>query len=246
MKNKLIWLFCISFFGIHFSNLAQNQKELISNDSIKIKSDSLIKNKYTLRFGFNPIKTILSKTEKNFNGFEFVSDFNILKNIYIALELGKEEKTKQSEQINFSTSGTYIKLGINYNMYKNWKGMNNQIYIGLRLANSLHKQIVNSFYLRNINFFWDDEIITSGSGIGLRENLNSSWIEFIAGIKAQVLKNVYIGFSVRLNRLMNHKKPLNFDNLYIPGFNKKTEENVFGAGFNYTISYSIPLKFKKS
>ena len=48
MKNRHIWLFYISFLGIHFSNLAQNQNDLISNDTIIIKSDSLIKKDYKL------------------------------------------------------------------------------------------------------------------------------------------------------------------------------------------------------
>ena len=51
-----------------------------------------------------------------------------------------------------------------------------------------------------------------------------------------------MGFSLRLNRLMSDIRPDNFDNLYIPGFNKKTDENVWGAGFNYTITYAIPVK----
>ncbi|WP_395076160.1 DUF6048 family protein, partial [Flavobacterium sp.] len=36
-----------------------------------------------------------------------------------------------------------------------------------------------------------------------------------------------------------------FDNLYIPGFNR-TYDGKFGVGWNYTISYFIPLyKSKK-
>ena len=102
-----------------------------------------------LRFGFDPIKTVLSQTDNNYNGIEIVGDFSLFKNLFFAIEFGTEDKTKQSEKINFTTTGSYIKLGADYNMYKNWKGMNNQIYIGFRFSNSLHKQRVNSFYLRN-------------------------------------------------------------------------------------------------
>ena len=54
-----------------------------------------------------------------------------------------------------------------------------------------------------------------------------------------------MGLSLRLNRLLSDKVPENFDNIYIPGFNKKTEDNKFGAGFNYTLTYSIPFASKK-
>ena len=45
--------------------------------------------------------------------------------------------------------------------------------------------------------------------------------------------------------LLNDKIPSNFDNIYIPGFNKKTQDNVFGAGFNYTLTYNFSLLSKK-
>ena len=59
-------------------------------------------------------------------------------------------------------------------------------------------------------------------------------------MKAEVFNNVFVGFSVRLNRLVSQKRPNNFDNLYIPGFNR-TYNGDFGVGFNYTVSYFIPL-----
>ena len=101
MKNRHIWLFYISFLGIHFSNLAQNQNDLISNDTIIIKSDSLIKKDYKLRFGFDPVKTILSQTDKNYKGIEIIGDLNLFNNLFLTIELGTEDKTKQSEKINF-------------------------------------------------------------------------------------------------------------------------------------------------
>ena len=56
----------------------------------------------------------------------------------------------------------------------------------------------------------------------------------------QVFNNIFIGFSFRLNRMVSQKLPDNFDNLYIPGFNR-TYNGDFGVGFNYTVSYFLPL-----
>jgi hypothetical protein len=58
-------------------------------------------------------------------------------------------------------------------------------------------------------------------------------VEVVAGLKAKVFDNVFIGFSLRLNRLVSNK-PGNFDNLYIPGFNR-TYDGDFGVGLNYTV-----------
>jgi hypothetical protein len=45
--------------------------------------------------------------------------------------------------------------------------------------------------------------------------------------------------------LVSEKASDNFPNLYIPGFNKVTDGSKFGVGYNYTISYLIPI-FKKT
>ena len=63
-------------------------------------------------------------------------------------------------------------------------------------------------------------------------------------LKAELFNNLYLGFSLRLNYLVSNKRPENFDNLYIPGFNR-TYDGKFGAGLNYTISYFIPI-YKKN
>jgi len=66
----------------------------------------------------------------------------------------------------------------------------------------------------------------------------------LLGVKAKVINNFYVGFSFRMNKLVSNKKPESFDNLYIPGFNR-TYDGTFGAGFNYTVSYLIPIYKKK-
>ena len=70
--------------------------------------------------------------DKNYKGLEIVGDYRLTKKIYIAGELGNEEKTKQDDQLNYSTKGTYFKVGFDFNAYENWLDMENMIYIGLR------------------------------------------------------------------------------------------------------------------
>ena len=76
-------------------------------------------------------------------------------------------------------------------------------------------------------------------------NLNGNWVEIVTGVKVETFKNIYFGISLRLNKLLSDTKPSNFDNLFIPGFNKVTDDNTWGSGFNYTLTYSIPFKKRK-
>jgi hypothetical protein len=76
------------------------------------------------------------------------------------------------------------------------------------------------------------------------ERLNGQWIELHLGFKAELLHNLYMGVSMQMHRLLSAKSPGNFENLFIPGFNKVLTENPYGAGINYTISYQLPI-YKK-
>jgi len=103
---------------------------------------------------------------------------------------------------------------------------------------SSFSQTLNSYELYNPDhYFGDGTEIVSGQKFN---GLTAQWIEVVAGVKAQVFNNFYVGFSFRMNRLLSQKVPDNFDNLYIPGFNRTYNGN-FGVGFNYTVSYFIPL-----
>ena len=74
--------------------------------------------------------------------------------------------------------------------------------------------------------------------------MSASWIEVALGLKAEVFNNIFVGVGVQLKTLVTNKKPNDFDNLYIPGFNRTYNGN-FGIGFNYTVSYFIPIYKKK-
>ena len=233
MKKVCIWQFIISLF---LSNLLFAQ---LNNDSISIKK---IRSELRLRIGIDVFQPIISQIDKDISGIELVSDFQIKENLYISSEIGTLSRTQQSELINFNTSGSYIKIGGDFNMYKNWSGMNNQIYLGVRLANSLYKHNINNYILFATEQVWEENIIDSGYKTGEIKDLNAQWIEFLVGLKVQVLKNIYMGFSLRLNRLINNTPTDDFGVLFIPGFNRVTDDNIFGSSFNYTISYSIPFK----
>ena len=245
MRQMRIWVLYISFLLVAQLSTAQENKDIISIEPLDSLS-SQEKIPLKLRLGVDLYRIILSQVNDNFNGFEVVGDFQIGEDLFLALELGNVKTTKNVDQVNFTTSGGYFKLGFDYNMLENLEGMNNNISVGLRFASSSHSQVLNSYTILDRSRFWSssDLPVERGYATGERLNLSAQWLEFVAGFKVQLIKNIYMGLSLRLNRLLGDKMPENFDNVYIPGFNKKTEENKFGAGFNYTLTYSIPILSK--
>ena len=214
---------------------------LLGNAQTKDTAKVMYPERYGLRVGVDLHKIARSFYEKDYRGFEVVGDYRLSKRFYIAGEIGNEDKTVDDDRLNFTTKGTYFKVGFDYNSFENWLDMENMIYVGMRYGVSSFSQTRNSYKIYDPTNYYGETIITSGEKFS---GLNASWIEVIGGVKAELFNNLYLGFSLRLNYLVSNKRPENFDNLYIPGFNR-TYDGKFGAGLNYTISYFIPI-YKKN
>lgn len=210
----------------------------IQTDSISVPTKA---DRYGVRVGVDLFKLTKALYDKNYKGIEFVGDYRLTKKYFLAAELGNESKTTEDTRLNSTTKGTYLKGGFDYNGYTNWLDMENIISIGMRYGLSTFSQQLNSYKTYNPNpYFGEVPFITSGDKYN---GLTASWIEVVLGMKAKVFNNVFMGFSFRMNKLITNKQPGNFENLYIPGFNR-TYNGDFGVGFNYTVTYFIPI-FKK-
>lgn len=240
MKKKQIYLFIISI--CLSTNMIIGQTESNSNDTL-IKKDKLL-NINKIRLGFDLLKPILSSSEGDNLNYEIVGDLQLTENIYLAGEYGLVDKVIEDENINFNSSGSFLRIGFDYNMFENWIGMDNSIYVGLRYGTSSFSSKILDYNVRNKDSYFSNLVTNEFQTIEY-SNLSGNWIEILLGIKVETFKNVYLGLSLRLNKLLSDKKPDNFGNLFIPGFNKVTDENTFGSGFNYTLTYSIPLKKRK-
>lgn len=197
---------------------------------------------YGLRVGVDFGKLIRTAVDDDYSGFEINGDFRLTKKLYIAGELGTEEKTTTTDFLSTTANGNYIKIGIDYNMYSNWLGMNNMIYSGFRTGFSTFSQTRNSYTIYNQDQFWQPQFTNTEAEEF--SGLSATWLELIIGIKAEVFNNLFIGINAQLKGSISDKSPENFENPYIPGFNKTYDSGNFGVGYGYTISYLIPI-FKK-
>ncbi|MDX6181670.1 DUF6048 family protein [Flavobacterium sp. Fl-77] len=216
---------------------AKKTAEVAKKDSIPAKTD-----RYGLRVGVDLYKLTRGFYDSDYKGVEFTGDFRLTKNYYLAAELGFEDKKTDDARLNSTATGTYIKAGFDYNMYENWLDMENILSVGLRGGFSTFSQQLNTYKIYNPDPYWGEiPPLTSGQKYS---GLSATWIEVALGLKAEVFNNLFVGFGVQLKTLVTNKKPSGFDNLYIPGFNRTYNGN-FGVGFNYTVSYFIPIYKKK-
>jgi len=221
-----------------FSSIAfAQEKEEITKDTL------VYKQKYGLRLGVDLSKLARTFLEDDYTGFEIMGDYRLTKNLYLAGEIGNEERTIDNEILNNTTKGSYFKGGIDLNMYKNWLDMENMIYAGFRVGASTFSQKLNSYSVYNTNNqYWNEQVsIEEGQEF---KGLTGIWIELQIGLKAELFNNLFAGINVQLKGLISDTEPDNYENLYVPGFNRTYDSSIIGAGYGLSLSYLIPI-FKK-
>ena len=240
MKKKQIYIFIFSLFTINF--IAGQQIENKKTDSTIVKKKLINIDKLSIGIDlYNPIYSSINDDDLS---YEIITSLRVIEDLSIVSELGSLDKYIEDENVNFTSTGEYIKFGFDYNLFNNWSGMDNSIYLGIRFATSSFNNKIENYTVRNPDSYWSNNVLNGFETIN-HSNQNANWFEFLVGIKVETIKNIYFGISLRLNRLISNSSPNNFTNLYIPGFNKVTDDNSWGSGFNYTLTYSLPLKFNK-
>jgi hypothetical protein len=217
-----------------------NAQEVKQNDTLQKERKSQ-PTYYRIRLGADITRPIIQLAQKEDVGFEIVGDFRLKKNWYIATELGYESEPGKEEYLKFHTKGSYAKLGFNYNLYENLKDLNNEIYIGLRYGVSSYQQELISYTAVDLdNYFGNHQ----GAPNEIYKNLNAHWAELHFGLKVETLHNLFLGAAIHFKKLFSNDESISFEHLYIPGLGKVLLNNN-AVGFNYTISYSIPLLNRK-
>ena len=228
MKINLMLKYFISIITFLFMNTT------IGN--VKIANDTL--EKFGIRAGLDLNKIIRSATDEDYTGFSLSGDVRLKESFYVFSEIGNEEKEINSNYINSSVKGTYVKFGVNFKLNKDIRTQN-IVYSGLSVGYSNFDQNINSYTIYNTNsIYWGESIINSPINLS---NLNAIWIEFIFGMKTEILNNLFLGFELQLKNVIKQKNIQNITNFYIPGFNRTYDSSGLGAGFSYTVSYLIPL-----
>ena len=206
------------------------------------EKDSIFKSTYGMKIGIDISKQIRMLTEPDYKGIVVIGDYRLLDKLFLAFEMGTEEKFIENEVLSFNTKGSFIKIGANYNVFNNFENLENEIYVGFRVSSSKFDHQLNSFTIYSKDQYWNQNKIENTEFF---KDLSATWFELIFGFNAEVFNNTYMGLSLRLKRLLSQKEPTNFRNLYVPGFNKVLENNKVGVGLTYTVQFQIPIYKKK-
>jgi len=170
----------------------------------------------------------------NRSGYEINGDIDFHK-FFLVWDIGHENRDRVTPLFNYNSEGDYFRIGLDVNLLNPHKNQNNNVmFFGVRLAKAFYDDRV-TFTIIDNNY---GEISQFRRNFGLVAN----WLEFTAGIKVRMWKNLYLGYTGRLKfskALKGDEAIRPFD---IPGFGKSKERSVFGI--NYYITYLIKWKDK--
>ncbi|MCK5468257.1 MAG: hypothetical protein KAI99_07110 [Cyclobacteriaceae bacterium] len=169
--------------------------------------------------------------------FEVEGDIDIDR-FFVVANYGLSNYKLSEETYVYENNGSYLRLGADINFMQRNPHLNVALF-GLRY-------VASSF---NDKLDYDTRaVIHSQTGWpNTREtisnpNAKANWYEMVTGLKIRVVKQLYMGFTLRFKFLMKIKGTKNLRPYYVPGFGKNINTSAFG--FNYYISYRLPFRKK--
>ncbi|WP_299581450.1 DUF6048 family protein [uncultured Sunxiuqinia sp.] len=190
-----------------------------------------------LRVGLDisrPMQHLWNKGDRY--GTELSFDMELIPNLYPVIETGWEKLKIDHDYLDYSSAGSYTRFGFDYNLLvaEHAKDMD-IVYVGLRYGFSFANQQVKEYRITN---YWGD--LTGRMG---KQNYTAQWAEFVLGIKGEVFKNLFMGWSIR-GKLKMSQKDFEMPHVYFnPGYGPA--EKKFNFDFSYSVFYNLPFNFRK-
>ncbi|TAJ15135.1 hypothetical protein DMA11_02905 [Marinilabiliaceae bacterium JC017] len=149
----------------------------------------------------------------------------------------KKDREKIIDIYDYNSYGSYLRVGLDYDFFDvDEPGNNDNITLGMRYGFALQDHECPSFKI--IDDYWghfEDKIS--------KNTVNSHWVEFVFGLRSEVLKNFYMGWTIRLRQIIAVNKNNILEPYTIPGYGRR--DNSTNLGFTYTLEYQIPFGKKK-
>jgi hypothetical protein len=194
----------------------------------------------TVRVGTDLVAIGYSFASRDQIRFEFNADADVHK-YFGALDYGFAS-TRRSDNSNtfvYQNNGHYVRVGADINLLPQDE-FGNVIFVGLRYGRSIFSDDLTFSQAQNPYYAPINSIDIPG-GLTNR-NLQMGWGEVVAGVKIQLVKQLYIGFTGRIKFGSTIGGVDDLIPFEVPGYGTYAKKNVFGL--NYVVYYRFRLRDK--
>lgn len=227
MYIKPTYFYFISLFLL-FQVAVLAQGSDAETDTVNMEREMFI------RLGVDPSRYLLTFLQPaDRGGLEFQVDMEIWDKFYPVVEVGYMFATRTEDDYSLNVNGIYGRLGFDYNLLSPKDAQDRDIFfIGWRAATSHFNQKADDVYYENAF----GSILTSFP----KQNLTAFWAEATVGVKAEVFRNFFVGWTGRL-KYKFRVKDATLTPYAIPGYGRPRPDTDVTGDINIYLSYSFSL-----
>lgn len=186
-----------------------------------------------LSLGIDLAPFIMRLIKDERTGFAFIGRYGVKNRWFAAGEVGFEHIKYNKETYRYKSNGTFIRVGMDYDIFNSEDfPTNDNIFVGLRYAYAWQTHESERFTI--VDSYWGDYEGSVGS-----TSVNSHSVDVVGGLRCEVLRNFYMGWTFRCRFLLASKHSDDLKPYAIAGYG--TYDNKVAIGFTYTIEYQIPF-----
>ncbi len=185
------------------------------------------------RFGVDVSRFFMPLIQKaTKGGFEIQADYPYKGNWFPTVEAGYQSVDDQKDSFHYTNKGSYARIGVDVNINK-FESLsdNDLVFVGLRYGYSLFAQETLSSSYTN---YWG-----SIQNSYPKNYLSAHWGELVFGLKGELMKNLFLGWTVRAKIPIATTKDPHVTPYVIPGLGYMNSDVPFD--FSFTVSYRLPL-----
>ncbi len=190
-----------------------------------------------LQVSVNVMDGIANLFGQTYGNYELAVELDLHNRFFPVWEIGVGRADNTPEGLNFTyrtQPSLYNRIGLNYNFKYNSESTS-FFYIGLRYGFSFFTYDIDNITIDNP--YWEENEVLSIA----HQKSWAHWGELLGGVRVQVYKNFYMGWTARYHLLIGSKKNDTSAPWFIPGYG--TDSTPFG--FTYTLGYRFSLGGKK-
>ena len=205
-----------------------------TTDSAQIKQkEKVVKYDY-YRVGVDVSKFVLSPLSENFNTYEFTFDAHYKKDIFWVADFGFGNSKIDNKNITFHSNNTFVRIGVDKTFFnQEFKGDMDNAFIGLRYGIGFVNRSAATYYVQ-------DTVWGNTAGNIDKASFAAQWVELGGGFKMEIVKNIFLGWNIRVKTFINPKKFEKLPPAYIAGYGVAEKNTAFG--YNLFLLYGFGKK----
>jgi hypothetical protein len=190
-----------------------------------------------LRVGADPGTLLYMVFSEKRGFFETEADIDIDR-FFLVANYGMSSFRLDESTYQYENTGTYFRFGADMNLMYDDPN-NNVTFFGMRYARAAFNDQLDysTQAVIETNTGWPNTVETMTN-----DRLRAGWFEMDAGLKIRVVKQLYLGFTMRYKLMLKVTGQETLRPYYVPGFGKNIGTSAFG--FNYYVSYRLPFRTK--